>query len=258
VPAAAETPVADDLLSIILAGGYPEVLARSSERRRRDWCRAYVDAITERDIREIADVERLGQIPRLLDVLAQFSGQLVNLSGIGGQLGLSHKTADRYISILEQLFLVRRLQPWFSNALKRLVKTPKVHFLDSGLLAVLCGHTRAKLHADRRPFGPLLESFAYAELLKQASWAEERVRLFHFRDKDQAEVDFVLEDEAGRVVGVEVKAAATVGASDFRGLDRLSAATGRKFALGVVLYDGEEILPFGSRMAAAPMACLWS
>lgn len=258
MPAPVEKPLGDALLEIALAGGYPEVLTRLGERRRRDWVGAYVDAIVERDIREIADVERLGQMARLLEVLAVYAGQLVNLSEIGGQLGLNYKTADRYVTILEQLFLVRRLQPWFSSELKRLIKTPKLHFFDSGLLTVLRGQSRQRLHADRRPFGSILESFVHGELLKQASWSEDRVSLFHYRDKDQAEVDFVVESAAGEVIGIEIKAGATVGASDFRGLERLSVASGRRFRLGVVLYDGDRTLSFGGGLLAAPLSCLWS
>ncbi len=253
-----ETLIGNDLMEVVLAGGYPEVLARNTERRRRDWCRAYVDAIVERDIRDIADVEKIGRMPRLLEVLAQFSGQLINVADIGARLGIDQKTARRYIAILEQLFLVETVRPWFRNELKRLVKTPKLHFLDAGLLGVLQRQTLDKLTADRSAFGAILESFVYGELLKQSSWAEEQVSLFHYRDKDQHEVDFVLEGDAGRIVGVEVKAAATIRATDFRGLEKLSAASRRAFALGVVLYDGSEMIPFGDRLFAAPIACLWS
>ncbi len=253
-----ETLVGEDLVATVLAGGYPEVLARSSERRRRDWCRSYVDAIVERDIREIADVEKLGQMPRLIEVLAQLTSQLLNLSEIGGQLGFDHKTADRYIAILEQLFLVRRLRPWFRNELKRLVKTPKLHVMDTGLLAAMRGLTLDRLRVNRGALGPVLESYVHAELVKEASWADERVSFFHYRDKDQVEVDFVIENEAGDVVGIEVKAAATVVAPDFRGLERLRNATDDAFALGVVLYDGDQIVPFGRRLFAAPFSSLWN
>jgi uncharacterized protein len=256
-PKPAEKLIGDELVSVVLAGGYPEVLARSSPRRRRDWCRAYVDAIVERDIREIASIERLGQMPRLLEVLAQFSGQLTNLSEIGGQLGLDHKTADRYIGILEQLFLVRRLRPWFRNELKRLVKMPKLNFLDSGLLASVRGQTIQKLRAERHALGAILESFVYAELLKQASWVEQNVSFFHYRDKDQVEVDLVLENEDGGIVGVEVKAAASVRAADFRGLERLAGSMSQAFKLGVILYDGEQVVEFGDRLVAAPFSCMW-
>lgn len=250
--------IGDELVAAVLAGGYPEVLARSSERRRRDWCRAYVDAIVGRDLPELAAVSRAGPMPQLLEVLALSAGQLVNLSQIGGRLGIDHKTVDRYLDLLERLFLLKRLPPWSRNELKRLVRTPKLHFIDTGLLAAVRGLGRDRLAADRTPFGALLESFVYAELLKQASWSETRPRFHHYRDKDGAEIDLVLEDEAGGVVGVEVKAAATVKASDFLGLGRLAAGAGPAFRLGVILYDGDLSVPFGERLFAAPLSALWA
>lgn len=248
----------NELIEVVLAGGYPEVLARLTERRQRDWCRAYIEAIVARDIREVATIEKLGQIPRLLEVLALFSGQLVNLTEIGGRLGLDHKTAGRYTQVLEQLFLVRHIRPWSRNELKRLVKTPKLHFLDTALLAAVSGRTAARLKGQRTALGPLLESFVYAELLKQASWADDPVSFFHYRDKDQLEVDIVLENDAGHIVGIEVKAAASVNASDFRGLERLASAAGRAFKLGIVLYDGDASVSFGDRLRAAPFPSLWA
>jgi hypothetical protein len=256
-PKPAEELSGEALAAMALAGGFPEVLARPSERRRRDWCAAYVDAIVERDVREIAAVAKLGEIPRLLETFAGYSGQLLSLSEVGGRVGLDHKTVGRYLAVLEQLFLVRRLRPWFRNELKRLVKTPKLHFIDAGVLAAMRGQTVAWLRADRGPFGSIIECFVHAELLKQASWAEDRIAFFHYRDKDQAEVDIVLENESGEIVGIEVKAAASVAASDFRGLARLQSAAGRAFRLGVVLYDGREVVPFGDGLVAAPIPCLW-
>lgn len=257
VPAPAETLDGDALIAMAFVGGYPEVLARPSDRRRRDWCRSYIRAVIERDVREIAGVEKLKQMPRLLETLAQLSGRLTNFTEIGGQLNLDRKTVDRYVGVLEQLFLVQRLQPWFRNELKRLIKTPKLHFLDAGLLTALRDESVKRLHVDRAPLGAILESFVYAELLKQVSWSEERVLLYHYRDKDQVEVDFVLEDEAKGIVGIEVKAAATVKLSDFQGLERLSRACGKAFKLGIVLYDGDKVVSFGARQLAAPFPCLW-
>ena len=150
------------------------------------------------------------------------------------------------------------LRPWFTNALKRLVKTSKLHFLDSGLLASLRGVSPDHLRRDRTAFGPLLETFVFAELLKLASWDDGRYRFHHFRDKEKNEVDLVIEDRRGHIVGVEVKASATVRPGDFSGLVRLRAACGDRFRLGLVLHDHDLIISFGDRMAAAPISCLWS
>ena len=167
-------------------------------------------------------------------------------------------TTQKYVGVFESLFLVRTLPSWHSNQLKRLTKTSKLHFLDAGLLAALRDLTPDRLRADRTPFGALLETFVFAELLKLASWAEGRFEFSHFRDKGQHEVDIVIEDRQGRVVGIEVKAAATVTGSDLGGLRKLAEACGERFVLGLVLYDHDKTVPFGDRLAAAPLAALWS
>jgi predicted AAA+ superfamily ATPase len=253
-----ETLIGDDLVNAVFTGGYPEMIRRRDQQRRRAWARGYVNAIVQRDVRDIAELERMDQMPRLLKVLAHHSGQLTNFTQIGGQIGLDDKTTRKYVAILEQLFLVRRVEPWFRNRLKRLVKTPKLHFLDSGLLAAILGTTEERIGKDRSVFGPLLETFVFAEVMKQVDWLAETCRLYHYRDKDQDEVDIIVEGEGGDVVGIEVKAAATVTVGDFKGLRKLSAACGEDFKLGVVLYDAEQTVPFGERMFAVPISCLWA
>jgi len=252
-----ESMIGNDLVEAVLIGGYPEMLRRERPERRRVWAHDYIRAIVQRDVRDIADVEKLDQMPRLLLALAHHSGQLTNFTQIGGQIGFDDKTTRKYAGILEQLFLVRRVQPWFRNQLKRLVKTPKLHFLDSGLLATLLGVTAGQVAKDRAIFGSLLETFVYAEVLKQLSWMESSCTLYHYRDKDQDEVDLVIEDSGGAVVGIEVKASATVNAYDFKGLRKLADACGDDFKLGLVLYDGEKTAPFGKGLFAAPLSCLW-
>ena len=250
--------IGDDLVDAVFTGGYPEMIQRRDRQRRRAWARGYVNAIVQRDVRDIAELEKIDQMPRLLRVLAHHSGQLTNFTQIGGQIGLDDKTTRKYVAVLEQLFLVRRLEPWFRNRLKRLVKTPKLHFLDSGLLAAILGTTEERIGKDRSVFGQLLETFDFAEVMKQVDWLAETCRLYHYRDKDQDEVDIIVEGEGGDVVGIEVKAAATVTAGDFKGLRKLSAASGKDFKLSVVLYDAEQTVPFGERMFAVPISCLWA
>lgn len=258
MPQPVEKLTNDGLLRIVLTGGYPEALARKSERRRSDWHRAYLQTLMERDVPEIAAIDKSGLLPKLLEVIARLAGQLLNLSEVGRHAALSHKTVDHYLRILEQLFLVRRVLPWHRNALSRLLKTPKVHFIDSGLLAVACRQSYVRLQADRNAFGPILESFVLSELLKAATWWDDSLAIWYYRDKDQLEVDFVLENGAGEIVGVEVKAAASVSSSDFRGLARLAAVSGEAFKQGVVLYCGDEIVSFAPTLRAVPIACLWS
>ena len=253
----AEAVIGDNLVQAVLIGGYPEMLRRGDVKRRQAWARDYVKSIVQRDVRDIADIEKLDQMPRLLQVLAHHSGQLTNFTQIGGQIGFDDKTTRKYVAILEQLFLVRRVEPWFQNRLKRLIKTPKLHFIDSGLLSALLGATPERIAKDRSAFGSLLETFVISEILKQVSWFNEGCTVWHYRDKDQDEVDLVIEAGSGAMIGLEVKASATVNAGDFKGLRNLASACGDDFKLGLLVYDGERTAPFGERLFAGPVSCLW-
>lgn len=256
-PAVGEPVLGADLIARLLSGGYPEAVQRTAPLRREKWFADYVKAVIERDIRDIAQIEHAKQMPRLLRILAQHTGQLVNYSGFGAPLGMPHVTVQKYVGVLEQLYFIRTLQPWFTNELKRLVKTSKLHFLDSGLLAALRSVSAGRLASDRMAMGALLETFVLAELLKLASWSGERLDLFHFRDRYDNEVDIVIEDARGRIVGIEVKAAATVAARDASGLRKLAEACGKRFTLGLVLYDHDTVVPLGERLYAAPISTLW-
>ena len=257
LPAAVNPVVGDDLMARVLQGGYPEVLRRTSARRQQAWLQDYVALILDRDVRDIANIDQLDRMPRLLDVLAAHAGQLVNHSSYGAALGLTAPTAQKYVGILERLFLLRQVPPWSHNAVSRLTKTPKLHFLDTGLLAALRGDTAAQLQKDRTGYGPLLESFVVSEVLKLATWSDQRLRISHFRTKDQDEADLVIEDRRGRVIGIEVKASATVRPQDLRGLRQLQAAVGDKFVHGLVLHDHDRITPFDEKLHAVPVSMLW-
>ena len=247
----------DDLIEAVLRGGYPEAVSRTTPRRRTAWGRQYIDAIIRRDVRDVAGIDKLDQLPRFLRALTQVAGQMCNYTQLGAQLGLDHKTAARYIGVFEQMFLLRRIDVWARNRLNRVVKTPKLQFIDSGLLSTLADVTPALARQDRNHFGNVLETFVFAELLKHTTTAEGDYRLLYYRDHDQYEVDFVIENAAGHLIGVEVKAAATVKESTLRGLKRLASVAGKQFKLGVILYDGSETLPLGEGLWAAPLSSLW-
>lgn len=253
-----EPVVGEALVEAVLRGGYPEAVRRPAAARRAAWLEDYLALVLDRDVRDIASIDQLDRLPRLMSVLAEHSGQLVNHASFGAALSLSGVTAQKYISILERLFLLRTLNPWSSNRLSRLIKTPKLHFLDSGLLAMLRDTDAEAIAADRTRFGPLLETIVVSEILKLASWSEVRCTLSHFRTKDQDEVDVVLEDRRGRIVGIEVKASATVRPKDFNGLRRLREAAGDKFMRGLVLHDHDRVTPIDKNLHAAPVSALWS
>lgn len=247
----------DALTDRVLRGGYPEAITRDSAKRRMAWARQYVDALIQRDVRDVAGIDKLDQLPRFLNALAQTAGQMCNYSQLAGQVGLDGKTAARYAGVFETMYLLKRVDVWARNRLSRVVKTPKLQFIDAGLLAMLMNLGIEEVRRDRSRFGQVLETFVFGELLKHTTSAEGDYQLLYYRDADKVEVDIVIENAAGQLVGVEVKASATVKASDLRGLRKLAALAGDQFKMGVLLYDGAETLPLGDGVWAAPLSSLW-
>lgn len=246
-----------ELAERVIAGGYPAALARAAARRRTAWYRDYVETMVQRDVRDLARIASLNVLPRLLALAASQTARLLNVTDLAGPFQLSRPTIRDYVTLLERVFLLEELAPWHANRMSRLVKTPKLHLGDTGVAAALLGLDGKALSADRGMLGQLLETFVYQELRRQASWQEDDVRFHHFRDKDGYEVDIVLEHGTHHVAGVEVKAAATVTVADFRGLRKLAGAAGKRFAAGVVLYDGETSVSFGEGLYAVPIRALW-
>lgn len=246
-----------ELAERIVAGGYPAAIARSAERRRTVWYRDYIDALVERDVRQLQRISSLDVMSRLLSLAAGQTARLINVSDLAGPFQVSRPTIREYLTLLQRVFLLEELPPWHSNRLSRLIKTPKLHIGDTGVACALLGVTADALHEDRTLLGQLLETFVFQELRRHASWSDEEIRFYHFRDKDGVEVDLVLERGSREVAGVEIKASATVTSDDFRGLRKLKEATGRKFAGGIVFYDGEASVGFGERMWAVPVRALW-
>jgi hypothetical protein len=247
-----------DVCRRIVAGGFPEALARESAQRRDAWFRSYLATLMQRDIRDLARIDALTDLPRLLALLAARAGGLMNAAEVSRSSGIAHSTLRRYLTLLEAVFVLQPLPAWSTNLGKRLVKSPKIHLLDSGLTAHLRGETDAGALARSTALGPLLETFVVQEVRKQLGWSRTSARPYHFRTAAGREVDLVLEGPAQNVAGIEVKAAAGVDARDFDGLRALAEAAGRKFTSGTVLYLGEHALPFGDKLRAVPIAALWS
>lgn len=245
-----------DCIEQALIGGYPEMVRRTNEERRITWGHSYIKTIVERDVQDISAIEKLVEMPKLLEILARYSGNLINFTQIGAQIGLDSKTTQKYIQILETLFLVKLLRPWHGNHLSRIIKTPKIHFLDSGLLACMNGLTTSNIATDRAPAEALLETWVYSELAKIINTSSMPWNIFHFRTKDKVEVDFVLENHEKNIIGIEVKASATVFPQDFKGLKKLAETSGKHWKGGILLYDGKYSLPFGEKLWAVPFACL--
>lgn len=246
-----------DLPGRLTRGGYPEV-ATGGLVRAEAWFGSYLTTILQRDVRDLAAIEDLTALPRLLRLLVSRSAGLLNFSGLSRESGIPQTTLKRYFALLEATFLVRTIPAWHTSVGKRLVKTPKVMLADSGLATSLVGADRDRLAAAPELMGSLLEAFVAMEVERLAGWARTRVALHHFRTHAGDEVDLVLEGHDGRVSGIEVKASATVSAADFRGLKALEATAGKRFVRGVVLYTGSAVVPFGPRLHAVPLSALWA
>ena len=250
--------VTSNLVERVLGGGYPTALSRSDPMRRRAWLREYGRASTERDVSDIANVTKRNEMSRLMAYAAHMSGQLLNFSRIGSQIGVNGHTAARWLDLFEHMFLLQLVPAWHQSGLKRLVKTSKLQFLDSGLLASLQGVGTEEIADNRQLLGPLLESFVYSELIKTISYSNDEINVFHYRRNNVSEVDFVVERSPRELVGIEVKASATVYPDDFKGLIDLRESTGRRFVCGIVLYDGERIQQYASDLYAMPFKMLWA
>ncbi len=248
----------DDFTERLLKGGFPEVLTRNSERRREAWFDSYLLTILQRDVRDLANIEGLSELPKLMQLLAARNGSLLNISELSRTSGIAQTTLRRYLSLLETLFLIRQVPAWSSNLGKRLQKSPKLFLSDYGMTAHLQGITHSAIQNSHGLPGDLVESFVHAELAKHQTWAEQRTQLMHYRTTTGMEVDFVLENRRKELVGIEVKAAATISKKDFNGLRHLRETTPQQFKRGILLYTGEQTVHFDKQLVALPLASFYT
>jgi len=241
----------------IVTGGYPEVITRPSESRRKSWYGSYITTILQRDIRELANIEGLTDMPRILSLLAARTASLINYAELSRSSGVPQSTLKRYMALMEAAFLLRTIPPWSGNLSKSLVKSPKLFLTDTGLAAYLMGMNRAGFESNRTVYGQILENFIVMELIKQAAWSEVSPGINHFRSHTGQEVDMVLERRDGTCVGIEVKASQNIGPGDLKGLRALADLLGPKFVRGVILYSGKETVPFAGNIHAVPSEALF-
>ncbi len=247
----------ETLVKAILEGGFPEAREREPGRRRSQWFESYIQTMLQRDIRDISHIEGLTQLPRILELLSVRSASLLNVSEVSRSLGIPVNTLRRYLTLLEAVFLIETVPAWSGSLGKRLVKAPKLMLRDTGLLAHLMGVDAERLLGRPDLLGGPLETFVAGELRKLLGWASSRARIHHYRTLPGEEVDLLLERADGQVVGVEVKASGSLQARDFKGLKALAESLGAAFHGGVVLYTGQEVLPFGVNIWAVPVSALW-
>lgn len=247
-----------EYLDAIVLGGYPEALAQMQAGRGPEWFKAYLQTLLQRDIQEIARIEGLAELPHLLGLIAARAGNLINFADLARSARLNAMTLKRYYTLLTMVFLVVELPAWGGNHERRWVKSPKVMLNDSGLLCFLKGLDREALQRERGQLGGVLENFVAMECRKQAGWAKLAVQILHFRDSRGNETDIVLEAPDKRIVGLEVKASQDIHPTDFKGLRVLAAAAGERFHRGFLVYTGNEVRQYDTRLWAIPAASLWA
>ena len=247
-----------DYLERACAGAYPEALARAG-RRRASWFASYAGRIIERDAPDVSGLQRLGDLDRLLRLVAARNATELNQADLAADAGFAARTLPPYLDLLDTLYLTWRIPAWSTNLTNRVAERPKIALLDTGLAAHLIHVSPTSLQPARNPepAGPLLEGFVLAEVRKQCGWNDEPVRLYHYRDRTGPEVDLVVEHADGRVAGIEVKATTSLGANATKWLAFLRDRLGDRFTQGVVLYTGPRALPLGDRLSAQPIEALW-
>ena len=245
----------DDYIARMTRGGFPDAVAREGLRRER-FFESYVADLINRDVMQLSTIESGHRMRTLVELLSGRMGQVFTIAGLARSLGLSQQTVERYVTLLEEVFLIKRIPGW-GGVNVRATSSPKLMFVDSGIAAMMLGVDEASLRRINGPIGPLLENFVAAEIARQITWAPQRIELFHYRTRDQVEVDILLRNRRHQFVAIEVKASATAHPDDFRGIRHLQARLGDDLVAGIVLYLGQQTLPFGDGLRAVPVAALW-
>jgi len=245
------------IADVIVQGGYPEPNARTGARAQQ-WHKQYVNSLLQRDVADIATIRDVTEVGRMLELLALRTASLLNISTLATDLGIRRETTEKYLTVLEHLFLARSLPAWHNNKAKRLIKTPKIHLVDTGLACALSGLTANDWNDYSKDFGPMLESFVVQQLICQAGWVDRDLKFSHYRDKDQVEVDLVIE-QGRKVWGVEVKKSSSLHSSDGAGLARLASQAGSNWQGGMLLYGGNNCYALSAveNCFVVPLERLW-
>lgn len=247
-----------EIIEILMKGGFPNVVTAKSSEERREWCNDYLFNALQKDINDLSKIEHFSQMPSLLYGIANRIGSPLNLNSLTDFIKTSEATIRRYIELLKNLFLLYPLPSWSRNIDKKLSKASKIYFSDTALLLQSMDFNEERLVKLPNVLGQVFENFVVMELVKQATWNSEPVKLYHYRTNDQKEVDIVLESPSGKVVGIEIKLSSIVRKDDLKGLISLKEYCGTDFHQGIIFYTGDKVLPFGDSFTALPITALWT
>ncbi len=253
---APEIPI-EVLCEMLVTGGYPIMQTLKEEETLESWCNSYITSLLQKDVRDLARIEGLRHLPNLLNLLSTRASCLLNVHELSRSSGIAATTLQRYLQLLQTLFLIDFILPWSVNDGKRFVKSPKVYLSDTGLLCFLLGVNQKKLLSTPSLRGNILENFVVSELLKQMTWNRNRTKLYFMRSTKGEEVDVVLENKERKIVGIEIKGKQQIEYEDFKGLRALKTASKDNFIRGIIVYPGEDCIPFGKDMFALPLSSIW-
>jgi len=247
----------ENILNLIFKGGFPEPVLHNSKKERKSWYRDYIDTLIEHDLSDISNIRRHDCLKELLVILSAYSSKFIDKSDITSALGISNQTLDSYITVLENTYLVDRLHPWIKTDYERVKKQDKIFLTDTGLMSTLLNWKKEDVFLDADKSGKIFETYAYNQIIAQIETNEEELSLYHYRDREKREIDFVLETE-DEIFGIEIKAGSTVKKEHFNHMKwfKNNLVKNKKFT-GIVLYTGENAVPFGEGFFAVPFNNLW-
>jgi predicted AAA+ superfamily ATPase len=247
-----------NLQTRIIKGSYPEPLVgKFSESQQMHWYESYLNTLLVRDVRDLANLEQIGLVPQLFKLLASRTSNLLNYSDLSRSLDFPQTTLKRYLSLLQSLYLVDFLEPWYTNFGKRLIKSPKIHLNDTGFSLHLLGQNLESLKKDRILFGQILENFIYLELTKQAGWSKTKPQTYHYRTQNGEEIDFIMEARNSKLVAIEVKASSSFDPKDLKAIKDFKKAVGDRFHRGIIFHTGQEVYKIDEKLYILPIQALW-
>ncbi len=248
----------NDLIGMIFRGGFPEAV-RLNAKDRQDWHSDYINALIEHDLSDVSNIRHKDIMRELVKVLAAWSSKFVEISSIGATLGADRRTLANYLSILQSFYIAESVPPWCKTDYDRIGRQEKFFMADTGMMAAVLGWQPSDTGSDSDKIGKAFETFAYTELAAQIDAAADNYTLYHYRDREKREIDFLIEDGDGGILAIEVKSGVTVRKADFKHIEWFKDNLAKnKPVTGIVLYAGDTILPFGKDLWAVPFGCLWS